>query len=149
MNVVEMDLFDVTEGIIAHQVNCQGVMGSGVAAIVKAKYPQAYQSYSELCHRLGPATLLGMVQPVRVTDDLTILNVFGQADFGKKTRNTSYDATADAWEKIGQHYGNDGAGIHIPYLMGCGLGGGVWEIYEAIVDHYCPLTVACKLPERS
>lgn len=149
MKIVEMDLFDVTEGIIAHQVNCQGVMGSGVAAIVKAKYPQAYQSYAELCQRLGPSSLLGMVQPVRVTDKLTILNVFGQADFGKNGRNTSYDATADAWDKIAAHYGNKGEGIHIPYLMGCALGGADWEIYEAIVDRFCPLTVACKLPERS
>ena len=148
MNVVEMDLFDVTEGIIAHQVNCQGVMGSGVAAIVRKKYPQAYESYVELCHRLGPGSLLGMVQPVKVTEDLTVLNVFGQASFGGRTRNTSYDATADAWERISGHYGRDVV-IHIPYLMGCALGGGNFDIYSTIVDAYCPNVVACKLPERS
>lgn len=145
MQVIEQDLFDVTEGIIAHQVNCQGVMGSGVAAIVRKKYPEAYEAYVELCQRLGPGSLLGMVQPVRVTEDLTVLNVFGQASFGASTRNTSYDATADAWEKIAEHYGNDAA-IYIPYLMGCALGGGDWEIYEAIVDRFCPEVVACKLP---
>jgi O-acetyl-ADP-ribose deacetylase (regulator of RNase III) len=145
MQVIEQDLFDVTGGIIAHQVNCQGVMGSGVAAIVRRKYPQAYDSYVELCQRLGPGSLLGMVQPVKVAEDLTVLNVFGQASFGAKTRNTSYDATADAWEKIASHYGRDVV-IHIPYLMGCALGGGDWVIYESIVNHFCPNVVACKLP---
>lgn len=147
MNVVEMDLFDVTEGIIAHQVNCQGVMGSGVAAIVRKKYPRAYEEYVELCSRFGPQSLLGLVQPVRVASDLTILNVFGQASFGASTRNTSYDATADAWAKIAARYG-DGSGIHIPYLMGCALGGGNFDIYSAIVDAYCPNVVACKLPAK-
>lgn len=144
MEVITGDLFNVTEGIIAHQVNCQGVMGSGVAKIVREMYPRAYESYRELCQRVAPANLLGMVQPVKVTEDLTVLNVFGQEGFGNPGRNTSYDATADAWEKIGAHYGEQP--IHIPYLMGCALGGGNWEIYETIVDTYHEHVVAVKLP---
>lgn len=144
MKVIEGDLFDVTEGIIAHQTNCLGVMGSGVAAIVRQRYPEAFQAYAELCQRNGPGTLLGMVQPVQVTPRLTVLNVFGQAAFGSKGRNTSYDATADAWEKIGERF--EGETIHIPYLMGCALGGGDWDIYEKIVDTFHPNTVAVKLP---
>lgn len=144
MKIVEMDLFDVTEGIIAHQVNCQGVMGSGVAKIVREMYPRAYESYRELCQRYAPKQLLGLVQPVRVSDDLWVLNVFGQEGFGNAGRNTSYDATADAWAKIGAHYGEDL--IHIPYLMGCALGGASWNIYETIVDEHHPHVVAVKLP---
>lgn len=145
MEVITGDLFNVTEGIIAHQVNCQGVMGSGVAKIVRERYPRAYQSYVELCQRYAPKQLLGTVQPVKVSDDLFVLNVFGQEGFGNAGRNTSYDATADAWEKIGIHYKDDL--IHVPYLMGCALGGGNWDIYETIVDTYHPHVVAVKLPE--
>lgn len=144
MKVLTGDLFDVTEGIIAHQVNCQGVMGSGVAKIVREMYPQAYESYRELCQRYAPKQLLGMVQPVKVTPDLTVLNVFGQEGFGQAKRNTSYDATDDAWLKIGQHYRDKV--IFIPYLMGCALGGGDWEIYETIVDRNCDDVIAIKLP---
>lgn len=147
MRVVEMDLFDVTNGIIAHQVNCQGVMGAGVAASLKNRYPDVYAAYGALCDRLGPASLLGMVQPVRASESLTVLNVFGQAEFGKSSRNTSYDATADAWEKIANKYGRE-TEIHIPYLMGCALGGGNFDIYSAIVDAYCPWVIACKLPVK-
>lgn len=144
MEVITGDLFNVTEGIIAHQVNCQGVMGSGVAAIVRRLYPEAYESYRELCQRFAPASLLGTVQPVRVTEDLLLLNVFGQEGFGDVRRNTSYDATDEAWGKIGERY--RGRTIHIPYLMGCALGGGDFTIYSAIVDSHHPYVVAVKLP---
>lgn len=31
MEIKKMNILDVTEGIIIHQVNCQNVMGAGVA----------------------------------------------------------------------------------------------------------------------
>ena len=146
MKVVPGDLFDVTEGIIAHQVNCQGVMGSGVAAVVKRLYPKAFERYAEFCDANSDnrAALLGIVQPVLVADGLKVLNVFGQEGFGSPTRNTSYDATDVAWEKIGRAFGD--RTIYIPYLMGCALGGGDFTIYSAIVDSHHPDVVAVKLP---
>jgi O-acetyl-ADP-ribose deacetylase (regulator of RNase III) len=39
------NLLDAQTDVIAHQVNCQGVMGSGVAAEVKKRYPEAFNSY--------------------------------------------------------------------------------------------------------
>ena len=120
-------------------------MGSGVAAIVKKRYPRAFDRYVELCavNSGSRANLLGIVQPVKVTDGLTVLNVFGQEGFGSPTRNTSYDATDVAWRKIGTAF--RGQTIYIPYLMGCALGGGDWEIYEKIVDRNCDGVVAIKL----
>ena len=42
------DLFDTKANVILHQVNCQGVMGSGIAAEIKRRFPQAYEDYKTL-----------------------------------------------------------------------------------------------------
>ena len=39
------NLFNSEAQVIAHQCNCQGVMGSGVAKEVKSRYPHVYESY--------------------------------------------------------------------------------------------------------
>jgi len=41
------DLFSNTEGYIVHGCNAQGVMGSGVAKIVKDQYFDAFKRYAE------------------------------------------------------------------------------------------------------
>ena len=38
IQIIEGNLFDSNAHIIAHQVNCQGVMGSGVAKQVKERF---------------------------------------------------------------------------------------------------------------
>lgn len=76
---------DVTapiKGIIGHGVNCQGVMGSGVAAAIRSKFPKAYTEYLALCARKKPEELLGTTQLVQITDELWVANMFTQLNFG-------------------------------------------------------------------
>lgn len=46
MKIIYGDILDITEGIICQQVNCMGVMGSGLAKQIKYKYPRVYYEYS-------------------------------------------------------------------------------------------------------
>ena len=39
MEIIEGNLLEAPERIIVHQTNCMGVMGSGIAKQIKAKYP--------------------------------------------------------------------------------------------------------------
>lgn len=76
---------DVTapiKGIIGHGVNCQGVMGSGVALAIRNKFPKAYTEYLALCARKKPEELLGTTQLVKITDELYVANMFSQLNFG-------------------------------------------------------------------
>lgn len=76
---------DVTapiKGIIGHGVNCQGVMGSGVALAIRNKFPKVYTEYLALCARTKPEDLLGTTQLVKITDDLYVANMFTQLNFG-------------------------------------------------------------------
>lgn len=46
IEIIEHDLLMLDCDIICHQVNCQSVMGSGIAKQIKTKYPNVYISSS-------------------------------------------------------------------------------------------------------
>jgi O-acetyl-ADP-ribose deacetylase (regulator of RNase III) len=153
VKVVKQDLFSVQRGIICHQVNNVGAFDAGIAVTFKETYPETAKKYREMCREYFPTELLGQVQLVRVSEHLIVANIFGQT-LEAKRRNTSYDATAIAWEEmsgIAMEYGlwdnavDECYDIYVPYLIGCGLGGGNWDIYSTIVDTHCPGVIACKL----
>lgn len=45
---IVMDITTATRGIVVHGVNCQGVMGSGVALAIRTKWPQIFESYKKI-----------------------------------------------------------------------------------------------------
>lgn len=47
MIITHGDVLNTDCWIIAHQVNCQGVMGGGLARQIKDRYPDAYINYRE------------------------------------------------------------------------------------------------------
>ena len=55
---VKADIFTTDCDIIVHQVNCYGVMGSGIAKQVKERYPDVYDIYKSLCNNVVPEVLL-------------------------------------------------------------------------------------------
>lgn len=126
----------VKSGLILQQVNCQGVMGSGIAKELRETYPVVWESYRDLCDRAAPSTLLGSAQLVQVTDTLYVANLFGQLHYGRDgKRYTSYDALDKALESLGRQLVDADLpliDIHHP-LIGCGLGGGYWSVVSGII----------------
>ncbi len=47
INEIHGDVLNTVDSIIIHCVNCQGVMGGGIAAQIKRRYPEAYDVYKE------------------------------------------------------------------------------------------------------
>lgn len=133
----------VKSGLILHQVNCQGVMGSGIAKELRDTYPVVWQKYEQKCSASriedggDGSALLGLVQLVPVTDTLIVANLFGQLHYGRDAtrRYTSYDALDDALKTLSwmlPAQGLTGDDIHHP-LIGCGLGGGHWQVVEVLI----------------
>ena len=54
IKVVKGNLLDATEAIIAHQVNCQRKMNSGVAKAIREKYPIVFDIYQETKRQYPP-----------------------------------------------------------------------------------------------
>lgn len=115
------DITLVTEGIIAHGVNCQGVMGSGVARALYTKWPivkEAYLSLKE--HKLG------LIQQVYVDFGLSVFNCHTQEFYG--IDNKVY-ANFDTVVKCMEVCATIDYIVNIPKI-GCGLGGLDWNDLE-------------------
>ena len=141
-DILTPDNSEKNQGIVVcHQVNCKGVMGAGLAKQVRVKFPGVYRVYKEKCDAFGSENL-GSVQFCSCLCDAgyIIANVFGQDRYGRDKQYTDYNALRKAFRYIAQAFPNDA--IRIPYLMGCGLAGGDWNIVlqiinEELVDKGC------------
>ena len=130
---IKCDIFESGADVICHQVNCQGVMGSGIAKQVRERYPWVYAEYKECCSLSSDYILLGGYQQVYIDEKRAVLNVFGQRYYGYDGKcYTNYDALKQAFEDISKTYRNKT--IAIPYLMGCARGGGDWNIVYKIIE---------------
>lgn len=130
------DIFNCTEDIIVHQVNCQGVMGAGIAREIRRKYPKAFTEYKNICATHKPEDLLGCYQSVGCNNKI-ICNLFGQLTYGsdKKKVYTSYAAFKTSLTAIRDLAKKHNFTIAIPYGIGCGLANGSWDIvYNLICD---------------
>jgi O-acetyl-ADP-ribose deacetylase (regulator of RNase III) len=156
MKIINKNILDVDKGVIVQSCNCLGIWGGGLALQMKNKYYSSYKShlikiesiskkYKEKYGCFETYFLLGEVDFFKVSDNLTIANLFGQDDINKqnKMKKTCYKALIDGFKKI--KIFADGEKIYIPYGLGCGLGGGDWEIVENIVENIVPNCYICKL----
>lgn len=133
---VEGDLLKATENIIVHQVNCQGVMGSGLAKQIRSKYPIVYQEYVKLCSRFTDnKNLLGAVQMVKVSDGQVVVNLFGQYNYGReKMQYTDYEALSSGLLEIKNTAKRHQVSVALPQNIGCALGGGNWDIVYKMIE---------------
>jgi O-acetyl-ADP-ribose deacetylase (regulator of RNase III) len=134
---IKQNLIDVSEGIVAHGVNCQGAMGSGVAKALVTKYPKIFGSYSLLCD-LPAEELLGEVVPVQINEKLYIANCFTQNFYGRNIGRRYADPKAieKCMDNLIPLTYETKLSIYMPKI-GCGLGGLSWENeVESIIGYH-------------
>lgn len=155
ISIKQGNLLDANENIIVHQVNCQGVMGGGVARQIKEKWPTVYNRYMRMiktCEKLSVPRekLLGevcwdMVQEeiIDVGQDKWIASIFGQLDYnrnGEKKLQTDYDALKKGFITVANTARLYCESVAMPYMIGCGRGGGNWsKVLEIIYEVFEPL----------
>ena len=124
------DLFVIQADAIVNPVNCQGVMGKGIALEMKKRYPRSYRAYKAACEwsHLRPGVLLYV------------------AGHGEE-HNIVHFPTKDHWtqpsrlewiqaglEDLQRHYAAWGLkSIAMPQL-GCGLGGLNWDDVRPLIS---------------
>lgn len=134
--------------VIAHQTNCLGVMGAGIAKQIKNLWPNVFEEYKSYCKDPDdPHKLLGKCQIVHIESDKYVANLFGEYSFcesvapyeeGGKPRHTDYDALKEALHRLHTWMVlNDKETVGVPYCIGCGLAGGSWSIvHQMLVDEF-------------
>lgn len=110
--------------LIVHGVNCQNVMGAGVAKALYEAFPKIKKRFHDWGES-SPKSKLGLVQHIDFKD-FTVFNAFTQLNYGK--RNIKYAspyAILLCLDRVVLNYRNvynSKGNIFIPEI-GCGLGG--------------------------
>ena len=125
--------------VIAHQVNCQSVMGAGIALQIKEKYPTSYIEYLEddrkPSHKLGNTLCCKLDK-----QDNYLFHLYGQLRYGRNELFTDYIAfESSVRQMIGQiktieSLINKSLKVGLPYGIGCGLAGGDWKIIQPLLN---------------
>jgi O-acetyl-ADP-ribose deacetylase (regulator of RNase III) len=135
------DLFNATAGkrtLVLHGCNAKGVMGSGVAKIIKDLHPEAYLVYKQAERRYG----LKLGQAIIWENpyaDRCIANVITQAEYGRNPYKVyvDYDAVICGLQNVLKYVDQymPAIPIHLP-LIGGGLANGdrkrLIAIFEAV-----------------
>ena len=135
------DLLNAKENIIAHQVNCKGVMGAGIAKLIKNNLltGKQFDQYRKKCLSYG-ADLLGTcyLEPINGRQNQYVANLFGENIPTGKTLDTDYNALESAIINLKLTARQHQMSIAIPGYIGCGLAGGDWDyVYKYIlVPHF-------------
>jgi O-acetyl-ADP-ribose deacetylase (regulator of RNase III) len=140
IKIIDGDVFQGSEEVLIHGCNCQGVMGGGVAAQVRALYPYAYSEYVNLSRAEG--LKLGQIQVITYPD-IIIVNAMTQDRFGTCELHADYDAIRTCLKKVATHLPRKT--IRMPKI-GAGLAGGDWNIiYPIVEEELCnsEVTVYC------
>ena len=133
-----LDAFDRGDvDVIAHQCNCFCNMGSGIAPQIAKRYPNAYRA--DLNTTQGDASKLGTFTKVYVNHGHSkglVYNLYGQYRYGGQSMQTNYYALKRALNAMQKDLNDLDKGdriIGLP-LIGCGLGGGDWEVVSEIIN---------------
>ena len=127
-------------GVIVHGCNAQGKMGSGVALVIKNKWPVVYDDYKAMYDEYGLET--GDVVYSHVEENLYVANAVTQ-EFYKNHEDVPEDQTVFVdYQAIGHcfqdivdflnEYPEIARNVHMP-MIGAGLAGGSWKRIEGII----------------
>ncbi len=130
---IQGDITQTELKYIAHGVNCQNKMGSGVARALYEKFPKVKTQYHTFCAPVGyKHELLGRVHKVEYPTK-TIYNLFTQLNFGYDGKKyVNYAAIVQCFTKL-LNQCNIQEPIAIPKI-GCGLAGGDWKFVEQLIN---------------
>ena len=158
-NEIAGSIFDVGAQVIVHQVNCIGVMGSGVARQVRDRFPSVFIAYHHAVKALDHNCLGGcLVVETNENPGLRIANLFGQyyyrgfkddelyladehwkqPEFDKQTgeaiRFTNYEAFWNGLIRLKEELKEDETKIAFPYHIGSDRGGANWGVIKAMIQ---------------
>lgn len=130
---IKGDLLEAPEQIIIHGCNSLGIMGAGVAKLIRDRWPKAYEDYRDVYNSNG--LILGTLVPSRQSDGKLILNAITQDTIGPSGVHVSYWAIANILYKIDQRAIDQKIEEIAMPMIGAGLAGGNWSVIEAIIEN--------------
>lgn len=136
LQVVEGDLTEAREKFIAHQCNCTTKSVKGLAKTIFEKFPYSNVYSNRKKHNAtepGHIIVCGDGQENRY-----VINMMAQLTGGKPRYPETYEKRKEYFKACLDQISeiSDLESIAFPYLIGCGLAGGKWDEYEAILKGF-------------
>lgn len=137
--MIRKDISTITHGVIMHQVNCQNKMGAGVAKALYNTYPQVKTEYHQIAYQPQfntPQKRFGLLQHVKITDDLVIFNSFSQLDYGrnKSIKYTDEEVLMTNLQRFDEYAKYHHLPAYVPERIGCGLANGNWSTIKTFIE---------------
>lgn len=126
LEYINKDVSTVDVGIIAHGVNCQHAMNSGVAKAIRNRWPLVYEMYRT---RPRGKSMIGIVDMISVDpcDKLWVANCYTQVFYGYGGgRYADLDAIDTCLRGVSIYAQMYELDIYMPRI-GCGRGGLDWD----------------------
>lgn len=148
IKIINGNILDAKTDFILHQVNCQGVMGSGVTKTLRQYEDGLFQHYYLMYDKVTEAgfSLLGLNDYYWWTnhgESQCVVSMFAQDKYGYDGKQYTdlgafieclrrFKANWYAWVEECDELRN--TTVALPYKIGCGRGGADWEndIYPII-----------------
>ena len=136
IRVVKGNLLNASEDIIAHQVNCQKKMNSGVAKAIREEWPIVFDKYCQTNPRLG---LVDFIHTDENKGGYYIANMYAQDMYGYDGQQyTNYDAFKRCCDDI--VYTCRSLGVYtvaMPYKIASDRGGADWDkIMDILLEEF-------------
>jgi O-acetyl-ADP-ribose deacetylase (regulator of RNase III) len=136
MNIVTGNLIELAKAgefdVIVHGCNCRCTMGTGIARSIKEAFPEAEIADNDT-KNIRPEEKLGHLSHATVflpTGKLHVVNAYTQLNYGRGLQ-VDYKAIESTFRLLKLWFG----GQRIAYpLIGCGHGGGDWNIVSGIIN---------------
>lgn len=139
IKIKQGNILESTENIICHQVNCQGIMGGGLALQIAKQFSNVEQEYKQYCETHADALKIddtyknvkGQCLLSKIAEDKFIANCFTQRpDF-----TTDYQAIFDCFKTLLEYCKKTNKTICVPYKYGCGIAKGSWKTVEGLFNY--------------
>lgn len=133
------DILNSEDNLLIHQVNCQGVMGSGVAKVFRNRFPNLFNNYKYIVNTMEPTELFGSCFIHREMEGshqvlpIVVANLFSQYGYGRTKQHTDYPAMRNSLSDLREWMTANNLWRASAPKIGCGLGGGEWYIVEGII----------------
>lgn len=145
VSIVKGNLLDAKEEIIAHQVNCQKKMNSGVAKAIREKYPIVFEKYEEIKPKLG---MVDFIYVGEKTGKQFITNMYAQDRYGYDGKQyTDYEAFRECCVQIvkecrlSKHMKQE-LNVAMPYKIGSDRGGADWDkIMDILLEEFTDINL--------
>ena len=132
--------------LIIHCNNSVGGWGRGFVLAISSKWPEPelqYRSWHSIGKWMGRTFGLGEIQPVRVEDDIHVINMIGQKDYvpldimiGNQRiilPPVRYGAIEECLLRVAKFAIENDASVHAPRICSK-LAGGSWAVIEEMIE---------------